>query len=348
MGAKAGLIIGAALLILVGIGLANPAAQNTAANSHAAVTSATPDAATASSTPSDTPTPTDTPTDTPTPTPTPTPTVAPVIAAGATGTALAQADALTVKGRAPMTGYTRAQFGPAWADVDGNGCDTRNDILARDLSHKTMKTSCLVASGMLHDPYTNATMSFVRGPGTSTQVQIDHVVALGDAWATGAQTWTVAKREALANDPLNLLAVDAHTNQQKSDSDAASWLPPAKSYRCAYVARQTAVKTKYHLWATPAEKQAIIRVLAACPTLRALAPGRLVLPASRSTSGGATGSTTRTPSPTPTRSSSSGGTRIVHAGAFCSPAGATGVTSAGTPMVCKSTATDPRNRWRRA
>ena len=109
-------------------------------------------------------------------------------------------------------------------------------------------------------------MLFVRGPGTSSDIQIDHVVALGDAWQKGAQQLSSAERYALANDPLELLAVDGKTNQDKGDGDAASWLPPNKSYRCAYVARQIAVKVKYKLWVTPAEYQAMATVLNDCPT----------------------------------------------------------------------------------
>jgi hypothetical protein len=175
---------------------------------------------------------------------------------------------LVVKGRAPKTGYERALFGQAWADVDRNGCDTRNDILRRDLTAYTLKAGtngCLVLKGTLRDPYTAVSIAFVRGPGTSTQVQIDHVVALSDAWQKGAQRWSGAQRTAFANDPLNLLAVDGPTNERKSDGDAATWLPPRKAFRCAYVARQVAVKHKYGVWVTPAERDAMVRVLQTCP-----------------------------------------------------------------------------------
>jgi hypothetical protein len=174
-----------------------------------------------------------------------------------------------VAGRAPKTGYDRARFGPAWADVDRNGCDTRNDVLRRDLTRYTLKAGthgCLVLKGTLHDPYTGRTIAFVRGQTTSIAVQIDHVVALSDAWQKGAQGWTTAKRTAFANDSLNLLAVDGPTNGSKGDGDAATWLPPVKSYRCAYVARQVAVKRSYGLWMTRAEKDAVARVLSACPS----------------------------------------------------------------------------------
>lgn len=176
---------------------------------------------------------------------------------------------LPIKGRAPKTGYSRDQFGAAWADVDHNGCDTRNDILNRDLTDKTYKAGthdCVVASGTLNDPYTGTVIDFVRGQNTSAAVQIDHVVALSDAWQKGAQQLTADQRKQLANDPYNLLAVDGPSNQQKSDGDAATWLPANKSYRCAYVARQIGVKAKYALWVTQAEHDAMANVLASCPS----------------------------------------------------------------------------------
>jgi len=189
------------------------------------------------------------------------------------GKALAVLATLPVKGRAPKTGYSRDQFGPAWSDVDHNGCDTRNDVLRRDLTSVALRPGtrdCVVLSGVLADPYTAVAIHFLRGNATSTAVQIDHVVALSDAWQKGAQQLSPARRLAFANDPLNLLAVDGPANQSKSDGDAATWLPPNKSYRCNYVARQISVKSSYGLWVTQAEHDAMARVLSNCPD--ALAP----------------------------------------------------------------------------
>ncbi len=180
---------------------------------------------------------------------------------------LERLETLPIKGRAPKTGYSREEFGQAWADVDRNGCDTRNDILDRDLTAKTFKAGsrdCVVLTGRLLDPYTANTISFVRGQNTSTAVQIDHVVAMNDAWQKGAQQLTLARRTAFANDPLNLLAVDGPSNQQKGASDAASWLPPNKRYRCDYVARQVSVKATYKLWVTQGEHDAMTKVLKGC------------------------------------------------------------------------------------
>jgi hypothetical protein len=165
-----------------------------------------------------------------------------------------------------MSGYARAQFGPAWADVDGNHCDTRDDILRRDLKHPALKdgSACVVVSGTLRDPYTGKTITFQRGVETSAAVQIDHVVALGDAWRTGAATWTADRRLRYANDRIVLLAVDGPTNGAKSDADAAGWLPPRTAYQCRYVVRQLSIKTKYRLWLTREEHDAIAAVLTHC------------------------------------------------------------------------------------
>lgn len=182
------------------------------------------------------------------------------------GSAVAVLTTLRVRGRGPMTGYSRDRFGAAWLDVDRNGCDTRNDILRAQLTRIRLKpgtSGCVVASGRLLDPYTGTWLPFRRG--LFDAIQIDHVVALGNAWVSGAARWPIARRAALAEDPENLLAVDARTNEQKGDGDAATWLPPFRRGRCGYVARQVEVKAKYGLSVTRAERAAIARVLAACP-----------------------------------------------------------------------------------
>ncbi|WP_328596629.1 HNH endonuclease family protein [Aeromicrobium yanjiei] len=207
--------------------------------------------------------------DTEAPAPTPsatTPSVAePPVARGKAASALEE---LTVKGRAPRTGYSREQFGRAWRDLDRNGCDQRNDVLRRDLRDITLKAGtrgCLVLTGTLTSPYSGEVVDFVRGTTTSRAVQIDHVVALSDAWQKGAQQWTPEKREQFANDVLELRATDMHTNASKGSGDAATWLPPRAAFRCGYVARQIAVKQAYGLWVTAAERDAMRRVLGRCP-----------------------------------------------------------------------------------
>jgi hypothetical protein len=178
--------------------------------------------------------------------------------------ALAAVEQLQVKGKAPKTGYERSLFSDGWGDI--GSCDVRNYILKRDMKSVKLRDLCKVDTGVLLDPYTGKTIRFKYGVGTSSAVQIDHVVALSDAWQKGAQKIGSAKRYAFYNDPLNLLAVDGPTNSSKGDSDASAWLPPNKAYRCAYVARQVAVKLKYKIWVIEAEKTAIKRVLSACPT----------------------------------------------------------------------------------
>lgn len=194
--------------------------------------------------------------------PTPTETVTPETADA--GTALAALATLEVKGRAPKTGYDRDEFGQRWKDIDRNGCGQRDDVLARDLTAVQKDGRCVVTSGILNDPFTGDRIEFVRGQNTSALVQIDHIVPLSDAWQKGAQQLTAHQRETLGNDPLNLLAVDGAANAQKSDSDAATWLPKNKDFRCTYVARQVSVKVAYELWVTQAERDAMERILTGC------------------------------------------------------------------------------------
>ncbi|GAA2957717.1 HNH endonuclease family protein [Glutamicibacter bergerei] len=182
-------------------------------------------------------------------------------------TSLKQLETIRIKGRAPKTGYTRDQFGKGWKDPDRNGCDARNDVLARDLVNvvfKQARVNCVVLSGVFHDPYTGESIDFQRGQTTSSKVQIDHVVALSDAWQKGAQKWDPQTRLEFANDPLNLMASDGSANASKGDKDAATWLPPNKQFRCAYVSRQTQVKAKYDAWMTNAEHAAISTILKSC------------------------------------------------------------------------------------
>jgi hypothetical protein len=185
-------------------------------------------------------------------------------ATGADGSALAALAQLEVAPAGPSRGYQRDRFGPAWADVDGNGCGTRDDVLRRDLTDvRTRADGCVVLSGTLQDPYSGAVISFRRGAETSAEVQVDHVVALSAARRTGASTFSAEELREFANDPLELLAVDGPLNSAKGDDDASQWLPPRGP--CAYVARQVAVKRVWRLWVTPAEHDAMEQVLRTCP-----------------------------------------------------------------------------------
>jgi uncharacterized protein DUF1524/excalibur calcium-binding domain-containing protein len=249
--------------------------------------------------------PTATPTPTPTRSPAPTPTA--TRAKRSNGTALDALETLEVKGRAPMTGYDREEFGGDWASV--NGCDTRERVLKRDLRAETYEpgSTCEMRTGRLADPYTATLIAYERGG--ASEVDIDHVVALGDAWQKGAQQWTPARRVRFANDPLNLLAVDASANRQKGDGDAATWLPANKSFRCTYVARQIAVKQRYDAWVTPAERDAMRRVLARCPDTKVPRTGRSPVPViARSTNA----RSAPTPTPEPAEPPSSDGRTFVN------------------------------------
>ena len=215
----------------------------------------------------------DTPTPVPSPTPsaietlepTPEPSESAVKLPKKKGEALRALAKLPIKGRAPKTGYSREMFADGWDYY--SGCDTRNRILARDLASFTYRSDsyCIIETGVLQDPFTGAVIPFQRGVSSSLDVQIDHVVSLSDAWQKGAQQLSSYQRFMIYNDPLNLLAVYGPANSQKSDSDAASWLPSNKSFRCSFVARQIAVKAKYELWVTQAERDSMARVLSSCP-----------------------------------------------------------------------------------
>ncbi|MBQ6396008.1 HNH endonuclease [Candidatus Saccharibacteria bacterium] len=180
--------------------------------------------------------------------------------------ALEVLESLQVKGRASKSGYARTEFYNSWPSIDG--CSLRQRIIKRELGSSAVISSednCTVVSGEFIEPYTGAHMIFYERADLTKGIQIDHVVALSDAWQKGAQKLTKERRYELATDPLNLLAVNGSANQSKSDGDAATWLPPNKSFRCAYIARQISVKFKYSLWVTSAEKSAMETVLKTCP-----------------------------------------------------------------------------------
>lgn len=170
---------------------------------------------------------------------------------------------LEVKGRAPKTGYSREEFYNGWPTIDG--CSLRQRIIKRELGGTAILDGCNVVAGEFVEPYTGQQMVFKSRDEIADGIQIDHVVALSDAWQKGAQYFDVDKRYSIATDPLNLLAVDADANEKKSDGDAATWLPSNKKFRCQYVARQVSVKYKYGMWVTEAEKNAMKNVLLNCP-----------------------------------------------------------------------------------
>ena len=171
---------------------------------------------------------------------------------------------LEIKGRAPKTGYKRTEFYNNWPNVDG--CSLRQIIIRREVGDSAKMNGCDVVAGTFTEPYTGKTFTATEKSDFSKGIQIDHIVALSDAWQKGAQYKTPDERYSLATDPLNLIAADSSANQQKSDGDAATWLPPNKPFRCQYVARQISVKYKYGLWLSQAEHDAISDILKTCPT----------------------------------------------------------------------------------
>lgn len=178
-------------------------------------------------------------------------------------------DRLVVRPEGSMDGFSRDKFGPQWADVDHNGCDTRNDILARDLTDVTFRAGthdCVVETGTLaYEPYTGRTdVQFVKGGSLDQSLDIEHVVALGQAWASGAATWDAESRRQYANDPLVLFTADPSANRAKGDASADEWLPENQAYQCTYVERQIEIKERYSLSVTPAEKNTMGGVLDDC------------------------------------------------------------------------------------
>ncbi|MDO4889585.1 MAG: HNH endonuclease family protein [Candidatus Saccharibacteria bacterium] len=181
-------------------------------------------------------------------------------------------ETLPIKGRAPKTGYKRTEFYDTWPIIDG--CSLRQRIIKREVGDSAKLDGCDVVAGTFTEAYTGETREYKTKAEFSKNIQIDHIVALSDAWQKGAQNLTKEKRYELATDPLNLIAADGPANQQKSDGDAATWLPKNKAFRCQYVARQVSVKSKYELWVTQAEHDAIARVLTNCPDEKTVGLGK--------------------------------------------------------------------------
>lgn len=159
------------------------------------------------------------------------------------------------------SGYARDRFGQRWKDTDRNGCDQRNDVLARDLEEVRKRGRCIVVSGLLHDPYSGKDITFDKSD--AAEVQIDHLYPLALAWRMGADEWSEDRREAFANDPDNLLAVWGKPNQQKSDSGPGEW-KPQKSFQCAYAVKYVAVAAEYRLPVSRADHDALKGFIGRC------------------------------------------------------------------------------------
>jgi hypothetical protein len=256
--------------------------------------------------------------------------------------ALTVLNSLPVKGKAPGTGYNRnAKFGNGWKDFNNNLCDERQDALKRDMSKVKYKDKkkCAVASGTLHDSYAGKTINWKIGAGS---VDIDHAVALKNAWISGAQGLSQAQRQALSNDPLNLIASDASSNRQKGDKNTAEWLPKNKGFRCQYVATQVSVKKKYALSVTAPEKAAMKKVLNTCKNQKA-AKVTPIKPAGKAPA--AKPSTPKKAAPKKSNSGTVSGT--VYPGSYCKAAdkGKKGKSKAGKTYTCKNDSSG-KPRWR--
>ncbi|WP_167762111.1 HNH endonuclease family protein [Blastococcus sp. CT_GayMR20] len=187
----------------------------------------------------------------------------------AAATALA---GLRVAEKTALDGYERGcgdgeacVFGPAWSDVDRNGCDQRNDVLHRDLTEVQVRDGtqgCVVIAGVLDDPYTGEMVPFEKAD--AALVPIDHVVPLAAAWVQGAAAWAPDQREAFANDLANLIATTRAENSSKGDSTAEEWVPADPAYGCSYATVVVTVKDRYALAVTPAEADALAGLLATC------------------------------------------------------------------------------------
>lgn len=247
---------------------------------------------------------------------------------------------LKVKGKAPATGYSRAKFGSGWKDPDGNKCDARQDMLNRDMSKVKFKDKkkCAVSSGTLNDLYTGKKINWKL---KANSVDIDHMVALKNAWISGAQQLSSAQRVSLSNDPLNLMASDASANRSKGDKNTAEWLPKNKDFRCQYVATQISVKHKYALSVTAPEKAAMAKVLKSCPKQKT-AKVTPIKPGGKAPAKVAPKKTA--PKPAPKKAAPKSAT--VHPGAYCSTKNAKGTSKAGKKYTCKTSKTESRLRWR--
>ena len=234
-----------------------------------------------------------------------------------------------------VVGYDRELF-PHWKDLDGDGCDTRKEVLIRDsLTRVSAGKSCAVSTGTWYSPYDGATWT------NASDVDIDHVVALNEAWQSGAYAWSTQQRTNYANDLSDgrtLLAVTDSVNQSKSDKDPTAWLPPLASYRCTYLANWVSVKARWSLAMDEAEHAVVKSALTGCA-------GQAISAAPAVPAATPVANIPAVSPATPTGDAQASG--FVSPGAFCTPFGATGVSSRGVAYTCKPSETESRNRWRR-
>lgn len=285
---KALIITGALALTLTGCS-ANPAEEITPSEQGIAVGEKHPDNMTPSPKPTETKSPKKKETSKPSETAkaekkTPKPKPEPKKESSGKNSALTAISTLTVSDNG-YSGYKRDMFGASWADVNNNGCDTRNDVLASHMTNVVTSDGCKVSSGNLFDTYTLENIAF-SSDRSGGGIDIDHVVALSNGWKSGLANASSDTRLKFANDPLNLLPVDAGYNRTKGDKDTSEWIPSSMlklggnkfkpTVDCPYVARQVAIKKEYKLSVTSAERDAMKSVLSACPTEPLPTSGKVV------------------------------------------------------------------------
>ena len=243
-------------------------------------------------------------------------------------------------------GYDRELF-PHWKDLDGDGCDARENVLIRDSSIKVIVgTGCKVITGKWVSPYDGGTWT------NPSDIDIDHVVALNEAWQSGAYAWTTQQRTNYANDlsdARTLMAVTDSVNQAKSDKDPAEWLPPLASYRCTYLSSWVAVKARWSLAMDPTEYSVVKSGIVACggtlsATIATL-PSSGTAPSTAASTATTAGTATTAANTVTTAANTV--TVYVTPGAFCTPYGAVGQSSSGVAYTCKPSDAETRNRWRR-
>lgn len=169
-----------------------------------------------------------------------------------------------------VAGYDRELF-RHWSDLDGNGCDARDDVLIDERVDGSV-SGCEVIGGIWSSIYDG-----VRTTDPS-RFDVDHVVPLKEAWDSGAWRWNANTRERFANDldyPGALIAVSASSNRSKSDRDPAEWLP--ERGLCGYAKTWIAVKFRWRLAVDSKEKSELTRILGGCsPMMRVPSVARIV------------------------------------------------------------------------
>jgi len=269
------------------------------------------------------------------------------------------------------TGYKREYF-KHWVDEDSDGCNTREEVLIRDSTTKPQvdRYGCKVIAGNWYSPYDARKLT------EPSDIDIDHMVALKEAWDSGANVWSASTRQRFANDltdSRSLIAVTDSVNRSKGDRDPSNWLPPNRGYWCEYLSRWVAVKARWGLSMDQSEAGRVRKLLQNDCATTAIAPitpvggaapvtptttvpvrtgrptattvARTVVPAITPASTPSTTPASSAPVPASSSSVADSGVAVSRPGAFCAPGGARG-TYNGRAYTCTTSPTESRNRWR--